>query len=66
MSTTFITPAEPLAERFLKLCNLRTQEAHALGQPNPVLDVSLRDDNKLQIVMRNGMRWIVERNGRRV
>lgn len=66
MSKNLIITAEPLAERFLKLCKIRTQEARALGQPNPVLDVALRDDNKIQIVMRNGMRWIVERNGRRV
>lgn len=66
MSTIFVTTAEPLAERFLRLCKVRTEEARALGQPNPVLDVSLRDDNKLQIVTRNGIRWIVERNGRRV
>lgn len=60
-----ITNAEPLAERFLKLCEIKRQEAHALGQPTPVLDVALRDDNRLQIVFRNGTRWVVERNGRR-
>lgn len=66
MSKNHITTAESLAERFIRLCKARTEEARALGQPNPVLDVSLRDDNTLQIVTRNGMRWIVERNGRRV
>jgi len=52
-----------LAERFLKLCDEWCRQLMALGQESPVLSVQAFDGNsgRLQLILRNGSRWIVQR-----
>lgn len=50
-----------LAEQFLRLCEAWCRELTALGQESPVLSVQALDGGRLQLVLRNGSRWIVER-----
>jgi hypothetical protein len=52
---------QALAERFLKLCEAWCQELIALGQESPVLSVQALEGGRLQLILRNGSRWIVQR-----
>lgn len=54
-----------LAERFLMLCDERCRELMALGQESPVLRVQALDGGRLQLILRNGSRWIVQRSAER-
>jgi len=50
-----------LAERFLKLCDEWCRQLMDLGQESPVLSVQALDGGRLQLILRNGSRWIVQR-----
>ena len=51
-----------LAERFLKLLHERCQQLIALGRESLVLSVQAREGNRIQLILRNGSRWIVQRS----
>lgn len=51
-----------LAEHFLWLCDMWCRELIALGQQSPLLSVKALDGDRLQLVLRNGSRWIVQRD----
>ncbi len=53
---------EPLAEHFLRLCEEWRQRVMERGGENPVESVSSPDGQRLQVILRNGTRWIINRN----
>lgn len=55
---------QDLVGRFLKLLNEWCQQLTDLGQESPVLSVQALDGSRLQLVLRNGSRWIVQRSGK--
>lgn len=55
---------QELAEKFLKLLNEWCQQLSDLGQESPVLSVKALDADRLQLILRNGSRWIVQRAGK--
>ena len=58
---------EPLGEFFLRLLDEWAKERASLGQESPVLSVrALNKDGRpaLEIILRNGSRWIVPRRER--
>jgi len=58
---------EPLGEFFLRLLDEWAKERISLGQGSPVLSVRALDGRPaLEIVLRNGSRWVVDRHERRI
>jgi|YNPBryunderm2012_1023409.scaffolds.fasta_scaffold155148_1 hypothetical protein len=61
---TYARSQRELAECFLKLLHERCQHLIALGRESLVLSVRAREGNRIQLILRNGSRWIVQRSPR--
>lgn len=47
------------------LCDEWCRELTALGQESPVLFARALEGNRLELILRNGSRWIVQRSAQR-
>jgi hypothetical protein len=61
---TYARSQRELDECFLKLLHERCQHLIALGRESLVLSVRAREGNRIQLILRNGSRWIVQRSPR--